>query len=720
MRHRHTLAALLAVCITVGLTAQAARAGQYVVYACDSAMGFVNHSWVASISTVDMAAYGCDPAPGNMSGLVTRNAVRTNGSTVGWLQNGAFTFYPPAGTNVARMQYDHGFCSRGEYYAGLWTPTENWTHASTDGCGTLLPSPWTLDLHGAPYVKVMTACAKSSCTLTSPVAYAAIRNVRVWVNDPTPPSVALVGGTISTSGWQRGVRTAVVSASDSAGVREADVFVDGLRGSAYTSSCDFTFAAPCPNIQPTLTLDTGRIADGPRSLTVHAEDSAGNPADATYRILVDNTPPGSPVDLHLAGAAPWRATNDFNVMWSNPPQTGTAPITGVRWWLCPPSTPATSSKGCRGDGLTATNIRSAPHVRVPNVGEWEMRLWLVDAAGNEQLTTQRKIPLRFDNLPPSVQLADPDPRDPQRLTAIATDSLSGLARGSVEIRREGSNAWISVPVERATNGFTGLVDDAVLRDGVYDVRASVVDGAGNERSTTTRASGSAAHLVLPLRIPTKLTAGGVRILHRSHGKRRTVHVQTATARFGAPVMVSGRLTAAGGNPLAHTDVHVFEQTDLPDQPWVRVGVVRTGSKGRFRYTVRPGPSRTVLLKYGGTSLIRPDAAKVTVRVRATTTLRVNRRSVVNGDEVRFRGRVQGGPMPASGKLLELQAYSRGTWRTFATPRASARSRRWAYPYRFTATRGTVRYRFRAVLPREGGFPFVRGTSSSIEVRVRGL
>jgi hypothetical protein len=92
---------------------------------------------------------------------------------------------------------------------------------------------------------------------------------------------------------------------------------------------------------------------------------------------------------------------------------------------------------------------------------------------------------------------------------------------------------------------------------------------------------------------------------------------------------------------------------------------------------------------------------------------------VNGDEVVFRGRVSG-PMPEHGKLLELQAYSRGTWRTFATPRAHKRSHRWRYPYRFTATRGTVSYRFRAVVPPEAGFPFERGHSRSLRVVVRGL
>jgi hypothetical protein len=99
---------------------------------------------------------------------------------------------------------------------------------------------------------------------------------------------------------------------------------------------------------------------------------------------------------------------------------------------------------------------------------------------------------------------------------------------------------------------------------------------------------------------------------------------------------------------------------------------------------------------------------------------VNRRAVVNGEDVMFNGRVRGAPIPSVGKLVELQAFSRGTWRTFATPRANSRSHRWRYRYRFTATRGTVRYRFRAVVPAEGGYPFVRGASRSVLVLVRGL
>ena len=94
--------------------------------------------------------------------------------------------------------------------------------------------------------------------------------------------------------------------------------------------------------------------------------------------------------------------------------------------------------------------------------------------------------------------------------------------------------------------------------------------------------------------------------------------------------------------------------------------------------------------------------------------------VVNGEDITLRGRVLGRPLPAVGKLVQLQAFSRGKWLTFATPRANPSSGRWSYDYRFTATRGTVRYRFRARVPRESGFPYASGASRYVHVTVRGL
>jgi hypothetical protein len=103
-----------------------------------------------------------------------------------------------------------------------------------------------------------------------------------------------------------------------------------------------------------------------------------------------------------------------------------------------------------------------------------------------------------------------------------------------------------------------------------------------------------------------------------------------------------------------------------------------------------------------------------------TTFRSSRTHVVNGDEVRFHGRLKGKQTGDTGKLLYLQVYTRGRWSTFATPRANPATGLWSEAYRFSATRGLVKYRFRVMVPREASFPYETGTSRSVRVTVRGL
>jgi hypothetical protein len=125
-------------------------------------------------------------------------------------------------------------------------------------------------------------------------------------------------------------------------------------------------------------------------------------------------------------------------------------------------------------------------------------------------------------------------------------------------------------------------------------------------------------------------------------------------------------------------------------------------------------------RYPGTETIRAQSSEVDLRIRAATSMRVTARRVVNGEEVRFYGRLKGRQLGGIGKLLHLQVYTRGRWSTFATPRANRRTGAWRIPYRFTATRGTVDYRFRALVPREPSFPYETGTSRAVRVTVRGL
>jgi hypothetical protein len=105
-------------------------------------------------------------------------------------------------------------------------------------------------------------------------------------------------------------------------------------------------------------------------------------------------------------------------------------------------------------------------------------------------------------------------------------------------------------------------------------------------------------------------------------------------------------------------------------------------------------------------------------VRAGSTIHASDSKVLNGQTVRFHGRLRGNSVPPGGKLIELQVVLRGRWHTFATVHTGPRGR-WHYDYRFDGTQGRQRYRFRVRIPREAEYPFETGHSRAVRVKVRG-
>ena len=104
--------------------------------------------------------------------------------------------------------------------------------------------------------------------------------------------------------------------------------------------------------------------------------------------------------------------------------------------------------------------------------------------------------------------------------------------------------------------------------------------------------------------------------------------------------------------------------------------------------------------------------------RGRSSIRARPKRLRNGQSVRLSGRVATRPLPPVGKLVEVQAYFRGRFRTFSTTRAGEAGR-WHFDYRFGGTRGRVPYRLRVLLPAEGGYPFDTGRSPVTRVVVSG-
>ena len=129
-------------------------------------------------------------------------------------------------------------------------------------------------------------------------------------------------------------------------------------------------------------------------------------------------------------------------------------------------------------------------------------------------------------------------------------------------------------------------------------------------------------------------------------------------------------------------------------------------------------SRDLRLAYTGSLQALPTETTLKLRVPAATSAKVSRTRIRNRQAVTFRGRVRGLPVPAAGKLVEIQVRFTDRWQTFRTTRSDSLGR-WSSRYRFQRTRGVQRYRFRVRLPKEAGYPFETSVSRTLTVQVTG-
>lgn len=181
----------------------------------------------------------------------------------------------------------------------------------------------------------------------------------------------------------------------------------------------------------------------------------------------------------------------------------------------------------------------------------------------------------------------------------------------------------------------------------------------------------------------------------------------------------GRLTAADGTPVAGAGILVLTQNHAQGARRMLRGILWTNLRGEFLWDLPPGPSREILLHYRAFERDGIDSAVASarLRVRAGVRLWVDDRRVRDGGRVTFRGRLRGRPFPWRGKLVELQARARGAWRTFATVRASPRTGRFRRRHRFRRLGFARSYPFRARVRPEDAYPYLRGTSRPVRVRV---
>lgn len=191
--------------------------------------------------------------------------------------------------------------------------------------------------------------------------------------------------------------------------------------------------------------------------------------------------------------------------------------------------------------------------------------------------------------------------------------------------------------------------------------------------------------------------------------------ETLTVGFGKDANVIGRLRTDAGDPVAGATLCVKMQTlGIKSRP-SNVGTVQTDASGRYRYSVPPGPNRDVEIGY------RHDSHQIVRDVRyyarARPTLKLAPSALHNGQRVHLWGQL---PRPhAARRVVIIQANVPGSsrWITFRKATTSKRGT-FATGYRFTSTTRRTHYRFRALVPRQAGYPWVEGHSKPAGILVK--
>ncbi|HET9154851.1 MAG TPA: hypothetical protein VFN85_12150 [Solirubrobacterales bacterium] len=747
------LGVLLAMSVLL-LAAAKASAAKYQVAQCGWYVG-ADASWADTTGGAKFRpdAY-CVTPPGSdpFDGVHMKSFTRDGQSTVSGTRFARWRWTVPsdaAGITAVRGTWWHalhdGMEQRmgGVNWQGAFTPsltastTDTTLRDFTIGFGSPVPA-----------FEDRLLCARGedkSCSLDQ-TSWSGLRALTLTVEDDKQPAALINRSPLIEGGWQRGRQWVEVGGVDGgAGVRFGETFVDDNRAAFNEYNCNkvevggewrATTMQPCAtNVSTTHWIDTAAFSDGPHLLKHCAMDFAGNGlCSAIYTIRIDNNPPAHPKAPALAGGDGWRRTNDFDLAWENPDQGRASPIAGALWRILGANGYDTGIRLAAG-----TDRHSLSDVEVPGAGSFSLQLWLRDEAGNEAASSAVTVPLRFDDVKPQVAFSTEE--SDSYLMADVADEHSGPASGELFYRRVDAANWTELPTRLvpadAPNKAHLVAPMPELGYGTYVFRAEAIDGAGNAASTSLRADGTQMAIrkeppppvakAVPLTKPKPQSQpqpqpkGKARLFARlrgGHGRGDSL-----TVPFGAPALLSGRLTRADGAPLADRELRVVSHPSHGALAPIAVQTVRTGEQGGFESPLPAGPSRRVTVIFPGDEDLAPARRPaLELRVRSGLSLRAVPVSLRTGQAVRLSGRVKsaGAPIPRRGKLVAIQYLEEAThrWRPVLVTRTDHHGRYRAH-YRFRYVSGSAAIRLRATALAEEHWPYAPGFSPPVTVKVRG-
>jgi hypothetical protein len=719
-----------------------AKAGKYAVAQCGWYAG-ADADWADTTGGAKFRPDAwCVPAAGAdpFEGAHVKSFTRDGQATVSGTRFARWRWVAPPGTGIVQVRgsWWHALHDGIEQRLGVDTPGGGFDVFAAAASTDTTPREFT-----AGFATPMAAfedrllCARVEtkwCSLEAG-SWSALRALTITVEDDGAPSASATGDLLA-GGWRRGTQSFVVSGVDSgSGLRFAEATLDGSRVALTELGCAKTVIGgewratamrPCAlSGSAAQGVATTAFSDGPHSFAACVADFAANSGCATPRtVLVDNNPPAHPRSPVLAGGEGWRRNDDFDLAWTNPDQGAASPIAAALRRIVGPGGYDSGVKSVAGSGIAALRDLS-----LPAPGEYLLRAWLRDEAGNEAPANAVEVPLRFDDVPPEVAFAAGAPQTVAdapvtAVEATVADPLSGPAAGQILYRRADSGSWIELPTKLQAGEVAGPARlTATLPElvpGTYVFRADATDAAGNAASATLRADGTRMEVHVAAPAPEAKTRLFAR-LGRERGAASGG--QNVTVRFGGGAVVSGRLVDADGDGLGGRELRVVSRPSRGAPEGNEVSSVRTGDRGGFELPLPAGTSRHVTVSFPGEDgFAAATRGGLVLRVRSALSLLAEPRHLRTGEVLRLHGRVatDGAPLPRRGKLVAIQYREEetGRWRPVLVTRSDHDGRFRAH-YRFRYVSGRTEIKLRAMALSEERWPFAPGASSPLTVIVDG-
>jgi hypothetical protein len=339
--------------------------------------------------------------------------------------------------------------------------------------------------------------------------------------------------------------------------------------------------------------------------------------------------------------------------------------------------------------------------------------------GRDARVAVRRLVFRLvDTHAPQLELRGPlvggvTQRGGSPLEAIASDSGAGVRSVVVEVNgeplattgfrcqlRRGIAVRLRPCPARDTAALTARTAAAPFRQGPNTLLACALD-------FTRKARANHACETRRIRVDNACPVSGERL---------DASLRTSLHRRNGRLRLRGRLVDESGSGISGAEVCIATRVRLPNTTERVVASPATAGGGRFKTILPRGPNREVRVAYWA------DTERVVeryedARAKARPRLRVRpRRPFRNGQRAHFLVTLQG---PArTQRRLTLKVRSDGRWLPLRQGRTDRRGR-WSTSYRFRSTTGERTYRFAVFVPRQPGYPYMRGRSAVRRVRVVG-